>query len=272
MSLTAGLFNSGISKGGLFNGGIFESNGDALASLITSLFSSGEQGGLWLPGLDTCYTDNGTTLCTAPGDLVYRIDDLSGNGNHATNSTTASMPVLRQTAGGLWYLEFDGVDDYLFLPNIPFVADTGFDVYAGVDTTLLGDLYRILIYTQSSLRDNTPNICLGTTDFSPAIYDVSDPRAINTATKDLYVGCWRTKLLSGSTRKSTTRVNRNEVNQSYTRILESGEVASLINLPGSQASKINLFGLAIRCAPLLSDTLRDQTELFIADRTGVTLP
>jgi hypothetical protein len=33
-------------------------------------------------------------------------------GNHATQLTWAARPVL-QTSGGLWYLDFDGVDDYL---------------------------------------------------------------------------------------------------------------------------------------------------------------
>lgn len=113
MTTTASLFDGKLFKSGLFNGGIFESEGITLASLIASLFGDGEQGGLWLPGPDTCYTDNGTTLCTAPGALVYRMDDLSGNGNHAIQATEAARPALQQTAGGLWYLAFDGVDDFL---------------------------------------------------------------------------------------------------------------------------------------------------------------
>ena len=93
MTTTSRLFDGKLFEGGLFNGGIFESAGITLASLIASLFGAGEQGGLYLPGLDTCYTDNGTTLCTAPGDLVYRVDDLSGNGNHASQGTTALRPI-----------------------------------------------------------------------------------------------------------------------------------------------------------------------------------
>jgi hypothetical protein len=37
-------------------------------------------------------------------------------GNHATAPSDAARPVLRQTAGGLYYLEFDGTDDRLDMP------------------------------------------------------------------------------------------------------------------------------------------------------------
>lgn len=100
MTTTASLFDGKLFKSGLFNGGIFESEGITLASLIASLFGASEQGGLYLPGLDTCYTDNGTTLCTAPGQLVYRMNDLSGNGNHAIQATGAARPALGRTVEG----------------------------------------------------------------------------------------------------------------------------------------------------------------------------
>jgi hypothetical protein len=72
----------------------------SLAGLTLALFGNDEQGGLWLPGLGTCYTDNGTTPCTAPGQLVYRMNDLSGNGNHAIQATEAARPALGRTVEG----------------------------------------------------------------------------------------------------------------------------------------------------------------------------
>jgi len=71
-----------------------------LAALIKALFGNDKAGGMWLPDPKYCYTDDGITNCTAPGDLVYRVDDISGNGNHAVQSTEASRPALGRTVEG----------------------------------------------------------------------------------------------------------------------------------------------------------------------------
>ncbi|GAA6201051.1 hypothetical protein [Aquicoccus sp. SU-CL01552] len=87
-----------------------------------SLFASGEQGALYLPGPTTCFQDAAGTTPAGDGDPVGYLADLSGNGNHATQSTSAARPTLAQDAGGGWYLDFDGVDDWL---------DTGVSAIAG---------------------------------------------------------------------------------------------------------------------------------------------
>ena len=53
-------------------------------------------------------------------------------GNHAFQSTAASRPILRQSAGGLLYLEYDGVDDFLVTNAIDFSASDKVAVFAGV--------------------------------------------------------------------------------------------------------------------------------------------
>jgi len=88
-----------------------------------SLFASGEEGAWYDPSdLTTMWTDTaGTIQATAvlEGDTptaanaVARIDDKSGNGNHATQITSPSRPYLTVTAGGLYYLSFDGTDDFM---------------------------------------------------------------------------------------------------------------------------------------------------------------
>ena len=82
-------------------------------AVIAALFGSGEEGAWYDPSdLSTVWQDAaGTTPATA-GDPVGRIDDKSGNGNHATQSTSTARPTL-QTSGGLYYLDFDGVDDFM---------------------------------------------------------------------------------------------------------------------------------------------------------------
>ena len=82
----------------------------------TSLFANGEQGALYLPGPDTCFQDAAGSTPAGDGDPVGYLSDLSGNGNHATQSTSAARPTLVQDGGGNWYLDFDGVDDCLSHP------------------------------------------------------------------------------------------------------------------------------------------------------------
>ena len=89
-----------------------------LNALIKSLFSSGEQGALYVPkptvnGTQALFQDAaGTVPVTADGDPVGLMIDQSGNGNHAIQTVSGSRPVYR-TDGTLHWLEFDGVDDFL---------------------------------------------------------------------------------------------------------------------------------------------------------------
>lgn len=91
---------------------------DPLADLIQQLFGNGEQGAFYLPqpvvnGEQVLFQDAaGTIPVTADGDPVGLLKDLSGNGNDASQSTSASRPAYR-TDGSLHWIEFDGVDDYL---------------------------------------------------------------------------------------------------------------------------------------------------------------
>lgn len=80
-----------------------------------SLFAAGEPGVWYDPSdLSTMFQDSaGTTPVTAVDQPVGKILDKSGRGNHATQGTSTKRPVLKQGVGGLYYLYFDGVDDYL---------------------------------------------------------------------------------------------------------------------------------------------------------------
>ena len=87
--------------------------------LPTELFQNNEQGVWYLPEPENLYQDAAMTIpVTANGDPVGAIMDLSGNGNHATQTVSASRPTY-QADGILHWLAFDGVDDYY---NLGFVA------------------------------------------------------------------------------------------------------------------------------------------------------
>ena len=53
-------------------------------------------------------------------------------GNHATQATAASRPILKQDANGKYYLLFDGVDDSLSTASIDFTSTDKMTVFAGV--------------------------------------------------------------------------------------------------------------------------------------------
>lgn len=142
MSLTGGLFNSGLFKGRLFNGGLFK---NIYEWSPASLFSAGEQGAWYDPSdLSTLFQDAaGTTPVTATGQSVRMMLDKSGNGNHAIAPSDATRPVLQQDANGKYYLDFDGVDDRMLSGNIDASAhsqvlqSTGFNFSAGLTNAYL---------------------------------------------------------------------------------------------------------------------------------------
>jgi len=86
-----------------------------------SLFSNGEEGAWYdISDLTTLFEEDGTTPASVDG-VVGKVLDKSGNGNHLVQTTSTKCPILRKTAGDLYYLEFDGVDDGLeTASNIPF--------------------------------------------------------------------------------------------------------------------------------------------------------
>lgn len=98
-----------------------------------SLFAAGEQGVWYDPSdMSTLFQDPaGTIPVTAAGQPVGKILDKSGRGNHATQATATSRPVL-QTANGLWYLAFDGVDDWMLTGNINFNGTDKLTISAGI--------------------------------------------------------------------------------------------------------------------------------------------
>lgn len=104
-----------------------------------SLFASGEQGAWYDPSdLSTLFQDAaGTTPVTSAGQPVGLMRDKSGRGNHATQVAEGRKPMLRNT-GALWYLEFDGVDDFLVTGNINFSSTNKMSVFSGLRKLLEG--------------------------------------------------------------------------------------------------------------------------------------
>ena len=106
-----------------------------LASIIKSIFATGEQGFAYDPNdLSTMYQDAaGTIPVTAQGQPVGLMKDKSGRNNHASQTVSASRPILQRNATtGAYYLVFDGVDDFLQTNSIDFTATDKMSLFAGV--------------------------------------------------------------------------------------------------------------------------------------------
>lgn len=101
---------------------------------VGSLFAAGEQGAWYDPAdMATLFQDSaGTTPVTAAGQPVGKILDKSGRGNHATQATAGSCPLLQQDGNGKYYLAFDGVDDWLQTATINLSGTDKMTLVAGV--------------------------------------------------------------------------------------------------------------------------------------------
>src|SRR5690554_7517128 len=103
---------------------------DKLRALIAQLFGNGEQGAMYIPkpkvhGQQILFQDAaGTTPVTADGDPVGLMLDISGNGNHASQSVSGARPIYR-TDGTLHWLQFDGASNRLRVFNVSMDAGNG---------------------------------------------------------------------------------------------------------------------------------------------------
>ena len=122
---------------------------DPLAALIAQIFSANEQGAFYIPrptvnGAQVLFQDSaGTVPVTADGDPVGKMLDQSGNGKHATQSTSAARPIYR-TNGTLHWLEFDGVDDLLTTVSVAAWAISA-TMWVGVSSNLYGTNEPVII-------------------------------------------------------------------------------------------------------------------------------
>lgn len=91
----------------------------------TDLFSGAKRGAWYdISDLTTlAVNSDGTGGQPAVGGSVGYVADKSGNGNHLRQATAGRRPILRNPSGSKYYLDFDGVDDYM-QPTTPFSGAT----------------------------------------------------------------------------------------------------------------------------------------------------
>jgi hypothetical protein len=201
---------------------------------------------------------------------VGKILDKSGRGNHATQATAASRPILRQDANGKYYLFFDGIDDSLATAAINFTSMTGYIAVAGV---LLGSS-GVISYIASAdsevvnrspqfLRVESSNLAatitfVGASPFSDSGNTVagSTPTVLTSKSSSTAIEVFVNKLSNGSSPITGT---------------PNTESASLkIGISGRASSTFfngHLYSLIVRGAQS-SDSQIASAESYVNSKTG----
>lgn len=166
---------------------------------ILDLFNNGEQG-IWLDpnDLSTLYQDAaGTIPVTGAEQAVGLILDKSGTGKHAYQIDSAKQPILRFNALiNRYYLEFDGIDDFLIIASRVFQTNQKCTVLTHVKTintdtkTLISSgsagylRTTVTIFSQFDIA-NPPNIRQANQDILEAYFDNSIGTRLKTSIAEL---------------------------------------------------------------------------------------
>lgn len=245
---------------------------------LSSLFAGGEAGGWYDPSdLSTLWKDvAGTVPVTTNGDLVARMDDKSGNGNHLIMSTSSKRPAYG-TDGTRHWIETDGADDYM-------VASSGF-----VDGT---DSFTAVIATEPA--SDQSNLCLasfgdgsgsGGTQVGLSIEGDGGSYRFNNGARifsDTYTGSAVVLTYgreNGSDYASHDAIRQNKTDLSQTGVTNgTNTTASMISSEIVLGSARNssgvlsntyggkLYGLVL-VAPKLSDSDREGVETWLLNKT-----
>lgn len=251
--------------------------------IIKSLFANSEQGFAYDPNdLTTMFQDSaGTVPVTGAGQPVGLIRDKSGRNNHASQTTSASRPILRQNANtGAYYLEFDGSDDFLVTNSINFTSTDKVSLFAGVRKLL--STPSVLIELSNSIA-NTGTFSIQAPRLGDS-YGVS-VRGTTLNAVDFYT---YTSPLSNviSVKTSTLAVN---YNQAINVKINGAAVAGVANSSATSTGNYGNYPLYIGrrggtsipftghiysivgVGRLATDAETTELEKLIAKNTGVTL-
>ena len=257
------------------------------------LFTGGKQGAWYDPSdKSTLFQDvAGTIPVTAHGDPVGLMKDKSGNGNHATQSVSASRPIYK-TDGVLHWLQADGVDDRLTIPNSKSTfkfthSGSGVSILVAVES-LARDSYSIFIgttisstsqigiiiaaadrFSQSENQSIIANIARGVPSSYAAIASLAGMAISNTR----YTVGFTYKNI-GSNSDLTLRKNNLEVRTARTTSPPSNADSTLdLAIFGNAAvgdARARIYGVVIIDEVLSKETL-DITNHYLSIKAGVTL-
>jgi hypothetical protein len=233
-----------------------------------------------------CVLMGGTGDLRIGGTTTDRLDTINISvrelpGNHAFQANTSNKPVLRQS-GGLYYLQFDGVDDWLSTRNIDFTATHEMTVVVGVQSPktsqgMLLELGTSYDSTFPSFVTFVPNTADG--KIFAAYHDTAGYGSYSTAAGiaiNANVIAYSFDTAATTVSGKYPRFHLNGVNGMPTDTSPVAAGAAFINAPlyiGRRAGTStpflgNLYQLVVRGAATADLA---PIEAFTADKAGVTL-
>ena len=232
------------------------------------LFGSAATSAARIAFLDNCVSESSSSydLSVQANGIVQRLNSNFASvfgvslpyGNHATQSTSTARPTL-QTSGGLYYLDFDGVDD-------------------GMGAALASSTDAMACFCGWSVNDAT----------GIYIYRLGYGNTSN------FVGAWNTasgQAINAIAGSPTFRLDGTDISPANRGALESlvnlnteqvfgaeglniatawPEGIAFGNYSGGYNSNYKIYGMILRDA--LSTAEREAVETYLATKSGVTLP
>lgn len=248
-----------------------------------SLFSSGEQGAWYDPSdlssMNTLSDQTGTT--PAVGDPVGYIADKSGNGNHAIQATAAKRPTLGQTAGGLYYLDFDGVDDLLSTSSTGSPNTDKAQVFAGVQNNTTSIFGIIIEYGNTGAAGGLGVFLEDSANATTVNYSGPAQARFSNVTfnQDIVLTSLHDRAgTTGALSELSLRIDGALVSgaQSGSNSNSSGNFLSnpmYIGYRGNNSLPLlgRIYSMIVRFGATPSATTIDETEAYVAAKSGVTL-
>jgi len=233
---------------------------------ILALFANGEQGAYYDPSdSSTVFQDAAMTTPAGDGDPVGAIMDKSGNGNHITQSTAASRPALRNV-GGLWYLEFDGTDD--FLACAPILTGTQTAVMGGIARRDLSEIEACFVQDHSGVGRAVyvPTRTVGNTKMG---YVDGSAVNVSTPTQDTnpHVYSW---VRDGGAMEMRFDGIADSFTGNSTAAHSETDDFEIGRRDATAESTVNIYGVVV-VSDLLTSGEVDTAESWLAEKTGVTL-
>ena len=246
---------------------------DELQALINSLFSASEQGAFYIPrpvvnGLQSLFQDAaGTTPVTADGDPVGKMLDQSGNGNHASQSTSAARPTYNDFAiGG------DGVDDSMV--SADFGNPAGVTMICAIKIAAGQSTFAVLFGLQDSTESRDNMIARVAADGSiDIIFTLSNGSKIlgNIGNLGTEYIIFTLSFNNGVAKAYVNGVSVfSETGVSGALGGESNTLLLFSDINGTRQSEVDIKGFAL-ASYHLDDEKRTATESYFASLAGVTL-
>ena len=243
----------------------------------SSLFASSELG-VWLDPSDTStlFQDAaGTVPVTSVGQSVLRINDKSGSGNHATQTTAGQAPTYQIDSNGKSCLSYDGATGWFVTPTITPGIDK-VQVFAGVRK--LSDV-NIGIVCEFSPNTGTNtgafrlaaphNVATANYGFQPKGTSVATVTATTYASPITSVLAGLADIAAPS---STIRVNGGGIVTSSTSQGTGNFLAYPLYIGSRGGTSLflngNLYGLIVRFGANLTADQIASTENWVNARTG----